>query len=117
MKINIHKTENTELAVTVRSPLFAWMGGFGVLALLYLAYLLVFGDAGGRVTGVIGVSMTCALAFLAFYEKADFSFNLPSRTMTWSRQKGFIRHGGTLGLDAIDDVVLQSGPTAEKEYP
>ena len=116
---NILKDSGNELMIAIRSPLVAWVGGLGIFFLLYLAYLLIihghFGDE--RIIGLAGASATCALFFFAGYEKSDFSFDLQSRTLIWSRQRGFFRHNGTVPFAAIERVVLQSCMGNDKYYP
>jgi hypothetical protein len=115
----ILKDSDNELVITIRSPLIAWTGCLGIVFLVYLAYLLFTPGHSGdkRIIGLVGATATCALTFLAFYEKSMFTFDLRSRILTWSRQRGFAKHGGTLPLTAIDRVVLQSCMGNDRYYP
>jgi hypothetical protein len=115
---NILKDSKNELVVIARSSLIAWVGGMGIVFLLCLAYLLIRGHSGDeRIIGIAGASVTCALIFLTGYEKSDFFFDLPSRVLTWSRQRGFFRRNGTVPFAAIERVVLQSCIGNDKYYP
>ncbi|MFZ2300941.1 MAG: hypothetical protein WAW10_03605 [Gallionella sp.] len=115
---NILKDSKSELVIIARSSLIAWVGGLGLALLLYLAYLLIRGHSGDeRIIGLAGASATCALIFLTSYEKSDFFFDLPSRVLTWSRQRGFFRRNGTVSFAVIERVVLQSCIGNDKYYP
>ncbi|MDD2916092.1 MAG: hypothetical protein PHP70_12320 [Gallionella sp.] len=115
---NILKDSGTELVIVIRSPFVVWVGGLGIIFLVYLAYLLMTGHSGDeRIVGLAGASATCALFFFAGYEKSDFIFDLQSRTLIWSRQRGFFKRGGVVSLAAIQHVVLQSCMGNDKYYP
>jgi len=116
---NILKDSSTELVIITRSPLIAWVGGLGIVFILYLAYLLIITGYSGdeRIIGLAGASATCALFFFAGYEKSDFIFDLQSRTLTWSRQRGLFKRNGVVPFAAIQHVVLQSCMGNDKYYP
>ncbi|MBI5437802.1 MAG: hypothetical protein HY936_02455 [Nitrosomonadales bacterium] len=116
---NILKDTENELVIAIRSPLVAWVGGLGIFFLLYLAYLLITQGRSEdeRIIGLAGASATCALFFFAGYEKSDFSFDLQTRILAWSRRRGFFRRNGTVPFAAIERVVLQSCMGNDRYYP
>lgn len=114
---NILKDSGTELVIVVRSPFVAWVGGLGIVFLVYLAYLLMTGHSGEeRIIRLIGASATCALFFFAGYEKSDFIFDLQLRMLTWSRQRGFFRRNGVVPLAAFS-VGAPSCMGNDRYYP
>jgi len=117
--ISILKDSESELVVTVRSPLYALLGWASILCLAYLVYILIIAipSTDSRMIGLILASVTSALAFFVLYEKADFSFDLVSRTLNWSRQRGLFKQADNVSFAAIQRVTLQSSTNGDKDYP
>ena len=108
-----------ELLILTRSPLPAWVGGLGLILLLWLGYLLLSGESAGseRCIGLAGAAATCALFFLVGHENSDFRFERHTRRLTWSRQRGFFKRHGTVAFGDIGGVVMQSCIGNDRYYP